>query len=76
MTGVRGRLEGFDPPIVAGLLDEDVEAMLADRGPIRFMAQLRAAPHNAAVLLQIAAKSSFRVTVYFVRRRTIGAHVG
>jgi len=45
----------FEPAIVAALPDEDLEAMLLNRALIRHMGKLRAARHNAAAMLEIAA---------------------
>lgn len=46
--------KGFDPAHVAGLYDEDLEAMLADTRLIRHMAKLQATRHNAGAMLAIA----------------------
>ncbi len=45
---------GFDPARVAGLADEELEAMLGDRRLIRHMGKLRAVRANAAEVLAIA----------------------
>jgi 3-methyladenine DNA glycosylase Tag len=48
--------EGFAPAAVAAFHDEELEAMLADRGLIRHMGKLLATRHNAAAMLEIAAE--------------------
>ena len=47
--------KGFDPPLVAALHDEDLEAMLENRALIRHLGKLRATRHNAAAMVEIAA---------------------
>jgi 3-methyladenine DNA glycosylase Tag len=46
--------KGFDPGRVAGLYDEDLEAMLGDARLIRHMGKLEATRHNAAAIVGIA----------------------
>ncbi len=47
--------QGFAPATVAGLADEDLEAMLENKSLIRHMGKLLATRHNAAALVEIAA---------------------
>jgi len=44
---------GFDPARCAGLYDEDIEALLADRRLIRHLGKLRAVRANAGAMLEI-----------------------
>ena len=48
---------GFDPARCAGVYDEELEAMLADRRLIRHLGKLRAIRHNAAAMLEIAGRA-------------------
>ena len=45
---------GFDPARCAALYDEEIEALLADRGLIRHLGKLRAVRHNAGTMLDVA----------------------
>ena len=47
---------GFEPAAVAGLHDEDLEAMLQNKSLIRHMGKLLATRHNAAAMVEIAAE--------------------
>lgn len=45
---------GFEPSWCAGLADERIEELLADRRLVRHLGKLRAVRHNAAAMLDIA----------------------
>jgi 3-methyladenine DNA glycosylase Tag len=45
---------GFQPAVVAGLFDEDLEAMLENKSLIRHMGKILATRHNAKEMLAIA----------------------
>lgn len=60
----RAAFAGFDPEIVAGFGEADVERLLADAGIIRHRGKIEAAIGNARALLDIAEKTSFSELIW------------
>lgn len=60
----RAAFAGFDPEIVAGFGESDVERLLADAGIIRHRGKIEAAIGNARAFLDIAEKTSFSELIW------------